>query len=81
MQKISNKKKLKKPNATKLNANKKLQRLLLYSFAYECILNSKREPVIIIIGGHDNETNVSLFNISTQEFIVKKDVCFEICVK
>ena len=36
-------------------------------FGYECVLNSKNEPIIIIIGGPSTKTDIHLFNCVTHE--------------
>lgn len=49
--------------------------LTFYSFGYECILNSKYEAIIVMIGGFGNEKCVSLFNVATKQLIHKAHVC------
>ena len=46
-------------------------------FGFECILNGKNEPIIVIIGGAGNtlEKDIYLFNCVTHEFTPKKKVC------
>ena len=50
-----------------------------FSFGFECIVNSKNEPVIIIIGGNDSRC-IHLFNCVTYELTRHQEVSQIHCV-
>ena len=57
-------------NVDKIPQNK------FFTFGYQCILNYKNEPVIVIIGGQNDtiKRDIHLFNCVTFEFTIKKQV-------
>ena len=47
----------------------------LQFFGYECVLNHKNQPIIMIIGGNDYEESISFYNVKKQKITKKDDVC------
>lgn len=67
-EKLMNKNKIELENMDKISCE------YWYRFGFECILNWKQEPIIIIVGGYQMEKSIHLYNCVTKQLICKDQV-------